>query len=204
MHAKDLRESKISSWERVSAGISINFFRLFRVIRFVKLLNRGEGIRTLLWTFIKSFKALPYVSLIIAMLFFIYAVIGMQIFGKIALDDNTQIDVNNNFQTFFSSLFVLFRCATGEAWQEIMYACGRSASLKCDERSKPKASDTCGSYFSIPYFLSFYILSSLLMINLFVAVIMDNFDYLTRDWSILGLHHLDEFVRLWSKYDPEA
>jgi len=42
------------------------------------------------------------------------------------------------------------------------------------------------------------------IINLFVAVIMDNFDYLTRDWSILGPHHLDEFVRLWSEYDPEA
>lgn len=42
------------------------------------------------------------------------------------------------------------------------------------------------------------------IINLFVAVIMDNFDYLTRDWSILGPHHLDEFVRLWSEYDPDA
>ncbi|CAG2221584.1 CACNA1D [Mytilus edulis] len=42
------------------------------------------------------------------------------------------------------------------------------------------------------------------IINLFVAVIMDNFDYLTRDWSILGPHHLDEFVRYWSDYDPEA
>lgn len=33
---------------------------------------------------------------------------------------------------------------------------------------------------------------------------MDNFDYLTRDWSILGPHHLEEFVRLWSEYDPDA
>ena len=33
---------------------------------------------------------------------------------------------------------------------------------------------------------------------------MDNFDYLTRDWSILGPHHLDEYVRVWSEYDPEA
>lgn len=33
---------------------------------------------------------------------------------------------------------------------------------------------------------------------------MDNFDYLTRDWSILGPHHLDEFKRIWSEYDPEA
>jgi len=42
------------------------------------------------------------------------------------------------------------------------------------------------------------------VLNLFLAVIMDNFDYLTRDWSILGPHHLDEFVRYWCDYDPDA
>lgn len=76
-------------------------------MRLVKLLSKGEGIRTLLWTFIKSLQvrggganvcvcvwagltgqqlnaflsrqALPYVALLIAMIFFIYAVIGMQV-----------------------------------------------------------------------------------------------------------------------------
>ncbi|CAM9317057.1 unnamed protein product [Lampetra planeri] len=61
-----------------NASVSITFFRLFRVMRLVKLLNRSEGIRNLLWTFIKSFQALPHVALLIVMLFFIYAVIGMQ------------------------------------------------------------------------------------------------------------------------------
>ena len=42
------------------------------------------------------------------------------------------------------------------------------------------------------------------IINLFVAVIMDNFEYLTRDSSILGPHHLDEYVRVWAEYDPAA
>ena len=42
------------------------------------------------------------------------------------------------------------------------------------------------------------------MLNLFVAVIMDNFDYLTRDSSILGAHHLDEFIRAWEERDPAA
>lgn len=42
------------------------------------------------------------------------------------------------------------------------------------------------------------------MLNLFVAVIMDNFEYLTRDASILGPHHLDEFIRVWAEYDPAA
>lgn len=45
---------------------------------------------------------------------------------------------------------------------------------------------------------------SLQMLNLFVAVIMDNFDYLTRDSSILGPHHLDEYIRVWADYDPSA
>lgn len=48
------------------------------------------------------------------------------------------------------------------------------------------------------------VLVSVKIINLFIAVIMDNFEYLTRDWTVLGTHHLDEFKRVWSDYDPEA
>ncbi|CAB1336266.1 unnamed protein product [Coregonus sp. 'balchen'] len=131
----------------------------FKAIPVVKVIvdpgNTEDSARISI-TFFRLFRALPYVALLIAMLFFIYAVIGMQVFGKIALVDHTQINRNNNFQTFPQAVLMLFRCATGE------------------------------------------------IINLFVAVIMDNFDYLTRDWSILGPHHLDEFKRIWSEYDPEA
>ncbi|CAH2060425.1 unnamed protein product, partial [Iphiclides podalirius] len=186
---------------------SINFFRLFRVMRLVKLLSRGEGIRTLLWTFIKSFQALPYVALLILMLFFIYAVVGMQVFGKIAIDDDTPITRNNHFQTFPQAILVLFRSATGEAWQDIMMGVSPEPEVKCDKNYDEEGEDsggTCGSVLAFPYFISFYVLCSFLIINLFVAVIMDNFDYLTRDWSILGPHHLDEFIRLWSEYDPDA
>ncbi|GLV39288.1 Ca[2+]-channel protein alpha[[1]] subunit D [Carabus blaptoides fortunei] len=184
--------------------ISINFFRLFRVMRLVKLLSRGEGIRTLLWTFIKSFQALPYVALLIVMLFFIYAVIGMQVFGKIRMDPSTAIHRNNNFQTFPQAVLVLFRSATGEAWQDIMMDCSARMEVKCDDLATDIPEGSCGSDIAFPYFISFYVLCSFLIINLFVAVIMDNFDYLTRDWSILGPHHLDEFIRLWSEYDPDA
>lgn len=90
----------------------------------------------------------------------------------------------------------------------------------------------CGTDFAYCYFVSFIFLSSFLvrakrkvmvvvvylsvwhpalifmsliqMLNLFVAVIMDNFEYLTRDSSILGPHHLDEFVRIWGEYDRLA
>ncbi|XP_051011136.1 voltage-dependent L-type calcium channel subunit alpha-1C isoform X3 [Acomys russatus] len=189
-----------------NSRISITFFRLFRVMRLVKLLSRGEGIRTLLWTFIKSFQALPYVALLIVMLFFIYAVIGMQVFGKIALNDTTEINRNNNFQTFPQAVLLLFRCATGEAWQDIMLACmpGKKCAPESEPSNSTEGETPCGSSFAVFYFISFYMLCAFLIINLFVAVIMDNFDYLTRDWSILGPHHLDEFKRIWAEYDPEA
>ncbi|KAM6214588.1 voltage-dependent L-type calcium channel subunit alpha-1C isoform 18-T18 [Rhynchocyon petersi] len=189
-----------------NSRISITFFRLFRVMRLVKLLSRGEGIRTLLWTFIKSFQALPYVALLIVMLFFIYAVIGMQVFGKIALNDTTEINRNNNFQTFPQAVLLLFRCATGEAWQDIMLACmpGKKCAPESEPNNSTEGETLCGSSFAVFYFISFYMLCAFLIINLFVAVIMDNFDYLTRDWSILGPHHLDEFKRIWAEYDPEA
>ncbi|XP_068928791.1 voltage-dependent N-type calcium channel subunit alpha-1B [Petaurus breviceps papuanus] len=180
--------------------INLSFLRLFRAARLIKLLRQGYTIRILLWTFVQSFKALPYVCLLIAMLFFIYAIIGMQVFGNIALDDETNINRHNNFQTFLQALMLLFRSATGEAWHEIMLSC--LSNRPCDPETKLK--DECGSDFAYFYFVSFIFLCSFLMLNLFVAVIMDNFEYLTRDSSILGPHHLDEFIRVWAEYDPAA
>lgn len=87
---------------------------------------------------------------------------------------------------------------------------------------KESGEGKCGSQLSTVYFVSFIFFCSFLvrrksfsirkyaqkihlqMLNLFVAVIMDNFDYLTRDSSILGAHNLDEYVRVWTDYDPSA
>ena len=58
---------------------------------------------------------------------------------------------------------------------------------ECDENSEEAGNpDGCGSLIAYPFFISFFIGTAFLILNLFVAVIMDNFDYLTRDWSILG------------------
>jgi hypothetical protein len=179
-------------------------------------LRLGQTIRMLLYTFLQSFKALPYVCLLIWMFFFIYAIIGMQLFGNIRLDSNSAINRNNHFQTFPDALLALFRCSTGENWQEIMRFCLSGAScepipfdkhlIQVNEtfRRIYTKSDTrkCGLDFAYAYFCSFVFLATFLMLNLFVAVIMDNFDYLTRDSSILGAHHLDEFIREWGEVDP--
>ncbi|OXA55268.1 Muscle calcium channel subunit alpha-1 [Folsomia candida] len=155
-----------------------------------------------------------------------------RIFGKIALNQDTDIHRNNNFQNFGNAVMLLFRCATGEAWQDIMMACVNNPEVECFHKPVETQNLTasayvdtdgiegmdlsslemptvtpepsCGSDFAYPYFISFFVLCSFLILNLFVAVIMDNFDYLTRDWSILGAHHLGEFIHLWSEYDPDA
>uniref|UniRef100_A0A670IVF0 Voltage-dependent P/Q-type calcium channel subunit alpha-1A n=1 Tax=Podarcis muralis TaxID=64176 RepID=A0A670IVF0_PODMU len=181
--------------------INLSFLRLFRAARLIKLLRQGYTIRILLWTFVQSFKALPYVCLLIAMLFFIYAIIGMQVSANMSEDEKPAITEHNNFRTFFQALMLLFRSATGEAWHEIMLSC-LSGKL-CDEKAELKGKE-CGNEFAYFYFVSFIFLCSFLMLNLFVAVIMDNFEYLTRDSSILGPHHLDEYVRVWAEYDPAA
>ncbi|XP_041912693.1 voltage-dependent R-type calcium channel subunit alpha-1E isoform X8 [Alosa sapidissima] len=183
-----------------STSVNMSFLKLFRAARLIKLLRQGYTIRILLWTFVQSFKALPYVCLLIAMLFFIYAIIGMQVFGNIKLDEESHINQHNNFKTFFGALMLLFRSATGESWQEIMLSCLGGKDCEQDPLNK----GGCGTDFAYFYFVSFIFFSSFLMLNLFVAVIMDNFEYLTRDSSILGPHHLDEFVRIWGEYDRAA
>ncbi|XP_077470736.1 voltage-dependent R-type calcium channel subunit alpha-1E isoform X2 [Stigmatopora argus] len=189
--------------------INMSFLKLFRTARLIKLLRQGYTIRILLWTFVQSFKALPYVCLLIAMLFFIYAIIGMQVFGNIKLNDESHINQHNNFKTFFGALMLLFRGATGESWQEIMLSCLSGQECEPDPSIapftlSPDHEGGCGTDFAYCYFVSFIFFSSFLMLNLFVAVIMDNFEYLTRDSSILGPHHLDEFVRIWGEYDRLA
>jgi hypothetical protein len=91
------------------ALINLGFLRLFRAARLIKLLRQGYTIRILLWTFIQSFKALPYVCLLILLLFFIYAIIGMQIFGNVKLASERAINRHNNFQNFPNAMILLFR-----------------------------------------------------------------------------------------------
>ena len=77
--------------------------------------------------------------------------------------------------------------------------------VQCGKGPEDTGTDTsCGSKFSEVYFCTFVITSQFLVVNLFVSVIIDNFDYLTRDMSIVGLHHLNKFVRKWADFDPKA
>ena len=102
----------------------------------------------------------------------------MKLFGKIKLDDNEgahEITRHNNFRSFPRALMVLFRSATGESWQEIMYsilvtkACDPLSRPSKDERVSSEPED-CSSWVSIPYFVSFVCLCSFLVAHLYIKL----------------------------------
>ena len=66
----------------------------------------------------------------------------------------------------------------------------------CDPNSDQGDATGCGSNFSYFFFTSFILICGFLVLNLFIAVIMDNFDYLVQDRSILGPHHLVSIIFL--------
>ena len=80
-------------------SVNVSFLRIFRAARLVKLMKKGE-IKRLLFTFVRSLKALPWVGLMILMVFFVYAIVGMQVFGRLQLNTDLPINSHNNFQTF--------------------------------------------------------------------------------------------------------
>ena len=182
-------------------GVSVGFLRLFRAARLLKLFSRGENMKRLLWTFAQAFKSLPYVALLILMVFYVYAIVGMMIFGRVQLNPEGAINVHNNFRTFGGSLLLLFRAATGENWQAMMVDCVLSPPDACQLEPADGGSSTCGSAFAYFYFISFVVICSFLVLNLFIAVIMDNFEYLTMDESELGAHSLSKFVDAWAHFD---
>nr|XP_022322875.1 voltage-dependent calcium channel type A subunit alpha-1-like [Crassostrea virginica] len=173
-------------------GINI---RVFRAARILKVLKKLSSLRFLLWSFYLSMKSLPYVFFLNFLSFYVFAVLGMQIFGNIQIEEDSDINKYNNFRNIFTSFLVLFRCVTGENWQNVMLACmgGRACAGE-------NSDDSCGSDFAYVYFIGFICLSAFLMMNLFEAVIVNNFDYLHTDPANLGPQHLYTFTDQWLKY----
>ena len=145
-------KSKMS--KKCEQVMSISFFRLFRVARLVKLLNKNENIRTLLWTFMKSFQVKRIEKCWDILLWCSRRCPGSCCWlpssssstarwgcrwwaGSPSKTWRTPTSTgehkiktdlicfhrNNNFQSFTMAFLVLFRSATGEAWQEIMLDC---------------------------------------------------------------------------------
>ena len=182
--------------------VNMSLFRVLRVARIAKLIKNSPGLKALMSTMIKSFPSLINVGSLLLLLFFIFAVMGMNLYGGyIPLDENDDDDEEvreckcvmatfsprkihlanhllllcihlpskvpkdqgflhkySNFDTFAIAMLTLFRSLTGEDWNGIMHT------LLSE-----------GSNSAVVYFLSFTLLSNFILLNLVVAVILENF-----------------------------
>ncbi|KAG2451635.1 hypothetical protein HYH02_003415 [Chlamydomonas schloesseri] len=95
--------------------------RVLRVVRVLRLVRTAKGMQKLLATLISSLPALANVGGVMLLFFFIYAVIGVNLFA--GLKYGQAMDSHANFDTFANAMLLLFRMLTGESWDQVMQDC---------------------------------------------------------------------------------
>eukprot|EP01043_Picozoa_sp_COSAG02_P048374 COSAG02_NODE_4744_length_5031_cov_20.654096_4_plen_448_part_00 len=128
------------------------------------------------------------------LIFFIYAVLGMHLLGKIKpANDAEFLGDHANFASFGRSLLTVFRMATGESWNGIMHDC-MVEPPDCDEDE-----DNCGStVIAVLYFISFQLIGQFIMLNLFIAVVLEHYKKATDQTEpVLTEKDFREFEKVW-------
>ena len=102
-----------------------NLSRMFRPLRAIRLLEYSPGMRMLIRTFYYSIPAIANVTSLVMLFFFVYAVLGVQLYGTVQAGDalEGQGETHAHFGNFNTALSLVFRMATGEDWQAIMHDC---------------------------------------------------------------------------------
>ncbi|XP_041474173.1 voltage-dependent T-type calcium channel subunit alpha-1I-like isoform X5 [Lytechinus variegatus] len=155
----------------------IRIMRVLRIARVLKLLKMAQGIRALLDT---VFQALPQVGnlgLLFFLLFFIFAALGVELFGRLACTDQNPCEGlgrHASFKHFFIAFLTLFRIATGDNWNGIMKDTLRKEG--CDDRSGCEFNCCANRYFAPMYFFSFVLIAQFVLVNVVVAVLMKHLE----------------------------
>ena len=172
-------------------GVAI--LRVFRIARIFRLLRKMKGLSDLFLSVLHALPTIINVGSVLGLIFFIYAVLGMHLFGKIKRGEN--LNEHANFETFTMSLLTVFRMSTGESWNAIMNDCQISPP-DCDM----DVLKNCGTPVAIPYFVSFQIVGQFVMLNLFIAVILE---YYQREMDstipYLKPHDYEDFEDIWTQ-----
>ncbi len=103
----------------IKIGPILTVVRTFRVGRILRLIKSAKSLNRLFETLLVTLPSLGNVGGILLLLFFIYAVMGVQLFATVQL--KASLNAHANFQTFWSALLTLMRASTGESWNAIMY-----------------------------------------------------------------------------------
>jgi hypothetical protein len=201
--------------------------RTFRFLRLIRLLTVYSKLRALIDTLVYLVPSVLNVGIVMAILLMIYSCIGMNLFGTVPFRE--EINSNNNFRNFISSLIVLFRITTGEDWHKIMnevayHNCTLSNFSSptfdyfCTKYNQTCLEDefinyttlidgnfSCGNNLSYFYFISFMIIGPIFILNLCVVMVIEGFsDSMYENESLLSQDYMDHFVSVWLNYDPSC
>jgi hypothetical protein len=104
-------------------GPVASIVRMFRIGRLIRLINSARELRKLFNTLITSLPSMANIGFLLAILFFIFSVMGVQAYGKIHLEaGDGDLTVHANFHSMPESFLVLFRFSTGENWNGFMHS----------------------------------------------------------------------------------
>ncbi|XP_008940731.1 PREDICTED: sodium channel protein type 5 subunit alpha-like [Merops nubicus] len=200
----------------VSTGLSEGFrtafsptllriFRLARIGRILRLIRKARGIRTLLFALLMSLPALFNIGLLLFLVMFIYAIVGMTNFACVGWESG--IDNLFNFQTFEGSMLCLFQITTSAGWDGLLVpllkgsnSCAPNLNLTIEQRS-----NCTNKGVGILFFVSYVIISFLIVVNMYIAVILENFSVATEESTDpLCEDDFDMFYETWGKFDPQA
>ncbi|KAF4133455.1 Voltage-dependent L-type calcium channel domain-containing protein [Phytophthora infestans] len=197
-----------------SIGTAASTVRSFRVGRLFRLVHSAPSLRQLFNTLLITLPSLANIGGLLFLVFFIYAAMGVQLFAKIKFGD--LITSTANFQSLLAAMITLVRCATGERWNDVMYelanqkdcvpdppydpnSCGISSAVDCVPLNG------CGSPVAFVYLYSFTLLVTFILLNIFIAVILEGFaKEKDRQDGVLLPQHYETFVKKWCQFDPEA
>lgn len=142
--------------------------RVFRIAKICRLLAKFKGLTNLFLAVVQALPTIMNVGAILFLLFFVYAILGVNMFGYVKRGEF--LTERANFESFGVALLTVFRMSTGESWNGIM----------ADTRIRPPYCEldldgvnNCGSSMAPLYFISFQLLGQFLMLNLFVAVMLE-------------------------------
>ncbi|EPQ02261.1 Sodium channel protein type 9 subunit alpha [Myotis brandtii] len=181
--------------------------RLARIGRILRLIKGAKGIRTLLFALMMSLPALFNIGLLLFLVMFIYAIFGMSNFAYVKRE--VGIDDMFNFETFGNSMICLFQITTSAGWDGLLAPILNSGPPDCDPKKVHPGSSVegdCGSpSVGIFYFVSYIIISFLVVVNMYIAVILENFSVATEESAEpLSEDDFEMFYEVWEKFDPDA
>lgn len=149
-------------------GAYIAVLRLARILRVLRLITAMPRLQLLVGALLKSFPSMSYVGILLILLFYIYAVLGTFLFGM-----NDPL----HFGDLQTSFLTLFKVITLEGWIEIMNIQIFGSHIYGYENFKHIVTQPMAHPFAAPlYFISFILLGTMIMLNLFIGVIINGMD----------------------------